>query len=221
LPQTNPDAIAPARPSKAIPRHFPPTLAGGESYRQLAGSSISVVKIYRSYICICIVSALIAVASAGSWAAKKIGVDEIVIPGKPFDHVNPRLELKPDSVRGVWGDSAYRVRCMPGIRQIYGVMQPASPISAVVQPIQPSLQFPPEYIPRHQVFDLKYRILLLLSSPLPLLCLSLRLLVARPYKPGHCKKCNYDLRASSERCPECGSPTAAPAEPYSNPRRIA
>ena len=31
----------------------------------------------------------------------------------------------------------------------------------------------------------------------------------RPYPPGHCRRCGYDLTGNvSGRCPECGTPTA-------------
>jgi hypothetical protein len=48
----------------------------------------------------------------------------------------------------------------------------------------------------------------------PVLALGLFLLVRRrtrsPRSHGKCRKCGYDLRATPDRCPECGEPTAGP-----------
>ena len=36
---------------------------------------------------------------------------------------------------------------------------------------------------------------------------------------GHCRNCGYDLRASSDRCPECGQPIGEAIDPSASPRR--
>jgi hypothetical protein len=49
---------------------------------------------------------------------------------------------------------------------------------------------------------------LLLSAALPAGWLVWRRKLARERRKGMCRVCGYDLRASPERCPECGTPIA-------------
>ena len=60
---------------------------------------------------------------------------------------------------------------------------------------------------------LPYWFLLLLFAPgaLPLIHrLRARHRRARRLRLNHCLSCGYDLRASADRCPECGTPAPAP-----------
>jgi hypothetical protein len=57
---------------------------------------------------------------------------------------------------------------------------------------------------RYGFFFAPYWFLLLLFSILPALALRRAIWTFRRRKPDLCAKCGYDLRASPERCPECG-----------------
>ena len=58
--------------------------------------------------------------------------------------------------------------------------------------------------------------LLCLLLALPSIWLLIKTYRARRHRPGHCRTCGYDLRASPTRCPECGTPAELePASPSS------
>ena len=43
----------------------------------------------------------------------------------------------------------------------------------------------------------------------------------RPHKTQHpCKACGYDIRASTERCPECGSPVSSAQLPHRTVKQL-
>jgi hypothetical protein len=55
----------------------------------------------------------------------------------------------------------------------------------------------------YSVLVMKDWFLMLLSGIYPLLALTMSRIRRKP--SGFCRKCNYDLRATPDRCPECGT----------------
>ena len=62
-----------------------------------------------------------------------------------------------------------------------------------------------------------YWLVILLASTLPIYWLHLKLTRRSRRRQGMCASCGYDLRASTDRCPECGEPisTSSPVAPAS------
>ena len=58
-----------------------------------------------------------------------------------------------------------------------------------------------------------YWFAMLTLLPLPAFALRRTWVTWRRQHGGLCPSCGYDLRATSDRCPECGAPTASPAAP--------
>jgi hypothetical protein len=68
---------------------------------------------------------------------------------------------------------------------------------------------PQMYISFIAVFDIPHWFLLALFAPLPAIRFYHRLRRGHIVLPGHCNKCGYDLRATPDRCPECGTVATA------------
>ena len=62
---------------------------------------------------------------------------------------------------------------------------------------------------RHNLVGVPHPMLLLLLAFQPLMWLRSRRSRRRRLGSNHCLKCGYDLRATPDRCPECGSPVTA------------
>jgi hypothetical protein len=58
-----------------------------------------------------------------------------------------------------------------------------------------------------------YWLTVLLTSALPIRWIGLRVVKSQRHRHGLCAACGYDLRASTDRCPECGEPITKPAIP--------
>jgi predicted Zn-ribbon and HTH transcriptional regulator len=59
----------------------------------------------------------------------------------------------------------------------------------------------------------RHRTLALLTAILPAMWAVGRWRRRRTVAAGRCANCGYDLRATPDRCPECGATPTAPAEP--------
>lgn len=66
--------------------------------------------------------------------------------------------------------------------------------------------------------DIPYWLLLSLTAFVPMTWLAMRFW-GHQQKDGHCAYCDYDLRYSTERCPECGQPITTTL-PHMNHRRL-
>jgi hypothetical protein len=92
--------------------------------------------------------------------------------------------------------AALKKRVPPGSMRniVWRPIQPVSPTSAP--------------LPRA---ELSFRQRIALSMVLPTAWLVVRVHRRRVKRAGHCDDCGYDLRATPERCPECGRTVDSPA----------
>jgi hypothetical protein len=109
-----------------------------------------------------------------------------------FEHTSKPLDWKERQNMRTWFDMVNTERDweFAGVR-IERMERDASVTGVPVSVVEWTLHLP-------------YWVIIAISSLLPLLWLARRL--RNRHAPGCCRKCGYDLRATPERCPECGTP---------------
>jgi hypothetical protein len=98
-------------------------------------------------------------------------------------------------------------------RKVAGTLLPTSRPSAITILPGVSLRFnrmdEPGYYMLHRYVQFDFRAVAAMSAALPTLWVTLKLRRWFRSKPGCCIHCGYDLRASKDRCPECGAAIGA------------
>ena len=95
----------------------------------------------------------------------------------------------------------------------YEDSRPGSGISLVAEVESAGLKVPQGVVQR-QWLSIPYWAVCMVAAVPGVLALRRRKRLSRMRAAGHCPACGYDLRATPERCPECGTKTAIEGGPH-------
>ena len=152
-----------------------------------------------------VISALIFLLRAALSVRARFASDLVTLS---VDHAKPPAYLQNQvyCISVDWGGTTYRQRHLAEYR-----WQPVNRSAWRVKRSDAEYAFPGVYWFGDRVF-VAHWLLSVLALPLPVLALFRWIGRSKRCAGGQCVACGYDLRASSDRCPECGAavPETAP-----------